>query len=66
MIDGKTESWWKQQNITRLKEQAQLRGRRFTDLETKGGTIKRNGKDVKFKRFLKEHDLREFLKLGKL
>ena len=35
-ITGQSEAWWKKQNMTVLKEQAQLRGRRFEERETKG------------------------------
>ena len=37
LIENKSMSFWKSQNITILKQQAELRGHRFTDLETKGG-----------------------------
>ena len=35
-VEGKSKSWWERQNITLIKEQAQLRGRKFDDTETKG------------------------------
>ena len=38
-ITGKDKKWWEKQNITILKQQAELRGHRFTDIETKGGDI---------------------------
>ena len=34
-ILGKDKKWWERQNITILKQQAELRGYRFTDIETK-------------------------------
>lgn len=40
-VEGKSKSWWTKQNITYIKEQAQLRGRKFSDLETKGDNKKR-------------------------
>ena len=36
LIENTTRSFWKRQNIGVIKVQAELRGRRFTDLETKG------------------------------
>jgi hypothetical protein len=36
LIENTTRSFWKKQNISLIKTQAELRGRRFTDLETKG------------------------------
>ena len=42
-------SFWKKQNITVIKTQAELRGHRFTDLETKGDGVK-----SKFKKFKKK------------
>ena len=35
-VTGKSEAWWKKQGMGVLKEQAQLRGRRFEERETKG------------------------------
>jgi len=55
-IEGKSKSWWSKQNITYIKEQAQLRGKKFSDLETKG-----DGK--KNKRFKKEDYLNTLYKL---
>jgi hypothetical protein len=54
-VEGKSKSWWMKQNITYIKEQAQLRGKKFSDLETKGG--KKN------KRFKKQDYLNELYKL---
>ena len=53
-------SFWKSQNITILKQQAELRGHRFTDLETKGG-----GPKSKFKKSKREDYLETLLKLLK-
>ena len=61
LIDNPNPSYWKKQNITVLKEQAELRGYRFTDLETKGGGVK-----SKFKKFKKEDYLNVLLKLLKI
>ena len=36
LIENTTRSFWKKQNIGIIKVQAELRGRRFTDLDTKG------------------------------
>ena len=46
LIENKSKSFWNKQNISVIKAQAELRGYRFTDLETKGGGI--------FKKFKKE------------
>jgi hypothetical protein len=35
-IEGKSKSWWLRQNIATVKAQAELRGIRFTDAQTKG------------------------------
>ena len=40
LIENRNPSYWKKQNITVIKSQAELRGHRFTDLETKGGGVK--------------------------
>ena len=61
LIDNTNPNYWKKQNITVLKEQAELRGYRFTDLETKGGGVK-----SKFKKFKKEDYLNVLLKLLKI
>ena len=42
------------QNITIIKQQAELRGHRFNDLETKGGNTRVQGILTKFKKFKKE------------
>jgi len=46
-IEGKSKSWWTKQNITVIKSQAELRGHRFTDLDTKGGMVRKGGKQIK-------------------
>ena len=38
---------------TTLENQADLRGHRFSDLDTKGGMVKRDGKMLKSKRIAK-------------
>ena len=53
LIEDKTEAWWSRQNIQMLKNQAELRGHRFSDLDTKGGMVKRDGKMLKSKRIAK-------------
>ena len=60
LIENKSMSFWKSQNITILKQQAELRGHRFTDLETKGG-----GTKSKFKKFKRAEYLETLLKLLK-
>ena len=50
LIENRNPSYWKKQNITVIKSQAELRGHRFTDLETKGGGVK-----SKFKNFKKDY-----------
>ena len=55
LIENRNPSYWKKQNITVIKSQAELRGHRFTDLETKGGGVK-----SKFKK-LKKNDYLEVL-----
>ena len=58
-ITGKSDAWWKAQNMTVLKEQAQLRGRRFEERETKGD------KSQGLPRFTKADYLRVMLELPK-
>ena len=62
-IDGKTAKWWARQNITTLKVQAELRGHYFTDLDTKGGMVKKDGKMKKEKRLSKQEYLKVVLDL---
>ena len=58
-VIGKSEAWWRTQNIAFLKVQAELRGKRFSDLDTKGGRT-RNGE--KIPRMKKADYLNELLK----
>ena len=53
-ITGKDKKWWEKQNIAILKLQAELRGHRFNDLETKGGTSTVQGVKTKLKKFKKK------------
>ena len=53
LIEGKSESWWSKQNIQLIKTQAELRGHCFSDLDTKGGLVKKDGKMTKHKRISK-------------
>ena len=50
-IHGKSASLWDNANITTLKEQSQLRGYRFTYLETKGGVVPGSCSMVKQSKF---------------
>lgn len=45
-IEGQTKAWWTRQNVGVLKSQAELRGHRFTDLDTKGSRVRKGGKMV--------------------
>ena len=65
-IEGKNKTWWERQNITIIKQQAELRGHRFNDFETKGGTATISGIKTKFKKFKKEDYLKELFKILKL
>ena len=65
-IEGKDKTWWERQNITIIKQQAELRGHRFNDYETKGGTTTISGIKTKFKKFKKEDYLKELFKILKL
>ena len=58
-VTGMSEAWWKTQGIGVLKEQAQLRGHKFTDLEVKGD------KSQQILRFKREDYLRVMLELLK-
>ena len=58
-VTGMNEAWWKKQGIGVLKEQAQLRGHKFTDLEVKGD------KSQQIPRFKREDYLRVMLELLK-
>ena len=50
IINNTNRSFWKDQNISTIKLQCELRGKRFTDLETKGSNRIVNGKNLKVKR----------------
>ena len=65
-IMNKDKKWWEKQNITILKQQAELRGHRFNDLETKGGTSTVQGVKTKLKKFKKEDYLKVLLNILKL
>ena len=45
-IEGQTRAWWTRQNVGVIKSQAELRGHRFTDLDTKGSRVRKGGKMV--------------------
>ena len=66
LIENKNKSFWYKQTITVLKQQAELRGHRFTDQETKGGEKRINGVITKFKRFKKEDYLDTLLNILKI
>ena len=54
IIEGKPKSWWKGQNISTIKTQAELRGHRFEDAETKGkGFVKKDGNFLKATKYKK-------------
>ena len=57
-VIGKSEQWWSKQNIAFLKVQAELRGKRFSDLDTKGG---KTTSGQKIPRMKKEDYLKELL-----
>ena len=65
-IEGKDKKLWENQNITILKQQAELRGHRFNDLETKGGNTTVQGVKTKIKKFKKEDYLQALFKILKL
>ena len=65
-IEGKDKNWWERQNITIIKQQAELRGHRFNDFETNGETATISGIKTKFKKFKKEDYLKELFKILKL
>ena len=66
LINNNNKSVWKSQNIAILKLQCELRGKRFTDAETKGTTKFINGKHLKVKRMLKNDYLVALYKLLKI
>ena len=59
-IDGKSRTWWAKQNIQQIKAQCEIRGRRFTDIETKG---KVKGSTKTYPKFKKQDYLNELYKL---
>ena len=65
-IEGKSKTWWSNQNITIIKQEAELRGYRFNDLETKGGNSTVQGVKTKIKKFKKEDYLKVLLNILKL
>ena len=65
-IEGKSKTWWEKQNITILKQQAEFRGHRFNDLETKGGTSTVQGVKTKINKFKKKNYLKVLLNILKL
>ena len=65
-IEGKDKDWWKKQTMAFIKLQAELRGHRFTDLETKGGKSTVLGVKTKIKGFKKEDYLEVLFKILKL
>ena len=65
-IEGKNREWWAKQNITVIKQQAEFRGHRLTDFETKGGSKKEHGLITKFKKFKKADYLEVLNKILKI
>ena len=65
-IEGKSKSWWRLQNKAIIKQEAELRGYRFTDIETKGGKSSVLGVKTKIKGFKKEDYLEVLFKILKL
>ena len=61
LIENKSKSFWNKQNISVIKAQAELRGYRFSDLETKGG-----GAKSKFRKFKKKDYLDVLFKILKI
>ena len=66
IINNNTRSFWKSQSITTLKLQCELRGKRFSDVETKGTTKLINGKNLKVKGMQKQDYLLALYKLLKI
>ena len=65
-IEGQTRAWWTRQNVGVIKSQAELRGHRFTDLDTKGSKVRKGGKMVGTPKMLKEDYLKVLFDLLKL
>ena len=63
IINNNSKSFWQGQGISILKLQCELRGKRFTDAETKGTTRSVNGKKIKVKRMMKLDHLNALLNL---
>ena len=66
LINNNTRSFWKGQNVATLKLQCELRGKRFTDAETKGTTKFMNCKKLKVKGMQKQDYLLALYKLLKI
>ena len=66
IINNNTRSFWKGQGIAVLKLQCELRGKRFTDAETKGTTKFINGKNLKVKGMQRQDYLLALYKLLKI
>ena len=64
-IEGKDKDWWRKRTLAFIKLQAELRGHRFTDIETKGETTVK-GVKTKFKAFKKPDYLKVLLNILKL
>ena len=66
LLENKDKKYWEKQNVTVLKQQAELRGYRFSDVETKGveQLVKRVKQTVK--KFKKKDYLQVLLKLLKI
>ena len=64
-IEGKDKDWWKKRTVAFIKLQAELRGHRFTDTETKGETTVQ-GVKTKLKKFKKPDYLKVLLNILKL
>ena len=64
-IEGKDKDWWGKQTLAFIKLQAELRGHRFTDTETKGDTTVQ-GVKTKIKKFKKPDYLKVLLNILKL
>ena len=65
-IEGKSKTWWSNQNIAIIKQEAELRGHRFNDLETKGGNSTVLGVKTKIKKLKTEDYLQALFKILKL
>ena len=62
-VDSDNINFWKKQTVGFIKDQAQIRGVRFTDLVTKGGQkTNHRGVVIKFDKFKKKDYLNALLK----